>query len=79
MPTYFSSEALSLLQDPKNKFMLLIDYSMEGWDLEKPLTKQLGLFHTLIDKYKIPPDKIFFIHGNLNNESSTYDNLPISI
>jgi len=78
MPTYFSSEALSLLQDPKNKFMLLIDYSMEGWDLEKPLTKQLGLFHTLIDKYKIPPDKIFFIHGNLNNESSTYDNLPIS-
>lgn len=79
MASHFSPAALTLLQDTKNKFMLLVDYTFEGWDLEKPFNPdQLIFFHSLISEYKIPADKIFFIHGNTNKESSIYDNLPIS-
>lgn len=78
MGSYFSPVALSLLQDPRNKFMLLIDYRFEGWDLEKPHNPdQIIFFHSFINRYKIPANKIFFVHGNLNNDSSIYDNLPI--
>lgn len=71
-----SHKARNLIKDPKSGLHLLIDYSMEGWELAKPIHDWNGIkfFNFLFNIVGIPNHKVIFIHGNLNKNSNTYIN-----
>lgn len=71
-----SHKARNLIKNPKSGLHLLIDYSMEGWELSKPIHDWNGIkfFNFLFNIVGIPKNKVIFLHGNLNSNSKTYIN-----
>lgn len=77
---FIPSKIVNLLNRNNSNLFLVVDWRYEGWDMQypKPVDSR-EFFKYCIGIHNIPPDRIYFIHGNLNPLSSTYDGIGIPL
>jgi len=63
---FISPQALTRLQDPQDGLKLLINFVWEGFDLNFKSHLIIIYINSLVSKYKINGDKIFFLFGDIN-------------